>query len=184
MSITIIAAVALNGVIGDSRTNKMTWYNQEEMQFFKAQTMGKVVVMGRKTAETTGRLNGRDCLVLSNDPLYRLQGFETVSINDLLDMNELNFDKQYMVCGGAEIYRKLTPYASGAMISYMDFEASGDVLMPPIDPFIWKKAQQIEMEKFTAVNYINTQRKIHPYAEGLHSTIHQRKPKRANEKVQ
>ena len=182
MSITIIAAVALNGVIGDSKTNKMTWYNREEMQFFKDQTMGKIVVMGRKTAETTGKLVGRDCLVLSNDPLYRLHGFETVSINDLLDINEFNFDKHYMICGGAEIYRQLLPYATTAMISYMDFEASGDVFMPPIDQSVWRKVQQIEMAKFTAVNYINTQRKIHAYPEGKPSVIN-KKSKRFHEKI-
>lgn len=183
MSITIIAAVALNGVIGDSKTNKMTWYNREEMLFFKEQTMGKAVVMGRKTAETTGKLIGRDCIVLSKDPLYRLEGFETVSIADLLDMNEFNFDKHYMVCGGADIYTQLLPYASTAMISYMDFEANGDVVMPHIDPFIWRKVQQIEMAKFTAVNYINTQRKIHAYAKGKQSVINKKKPKRVHEKV-
>lgn len=179
MSITIIAAVALNGVIGDSRSNKMTWYNREEMQFFKEQTMGKIVVMGRKTAETTGKLIGRDCLVLSNDPLYRLQGFETVSINDLLDMNEFNFDKHYMICGGADIYRQLMPYASAAMISYMDFEASGDVLMPHIDQMIWRKVQQIEMTKFTAVNYVNTQRKPHAYPDGKSTAIKGRNNEKA-----
>lgn len=175
MSITIIAAVALNGVIGDSRTNKMTWYNREEMQFFKEQTMGKIVVMGRKTAETTGKLVGRDCLVLSKDPSYRLQGFDTVSIKDLLDINEYHFDKHYMVCGGAEIYKELIPYASTAMISYMDFEASGDVLMPTLDVLSWKKVEQIEMAKFTAVNYINTQRKVHVYAESKSPLINKKR---------
>lgn len=154
--ISLIAAVAMNGVIGNSKLSKMPWYNREEMAFFKEQTMGKIVVMGRKTAEETGKLMGRDCLVLTKQKGYKLAGFRTVTVEELLTMNEINFDLRLMICGGAEVYKKLMPYASNAMISHMDFDATGDILLPEFDKKVWKKAQAIEKKSFTAIHYINT----------------------------
>lgn len=154
-----------NGVIGNSKIRAMPWYNREEMMFFKDQTMGKVVVMGRKTAEETGPLRGRDCLVLSKDPDYKLHGFKTLTIDAFLTLSEYNFNKHYMVCGGAEIYTALMPYASTAMISYMNFEVEGDVKMPDMPREQWIKAQTIEMKDFTAINYINNDRVAFAYPE-------------------
>ncbi|MGZ8172987.1 dihydrofolate reductase [Methylobacter sp.] len=156
MSLTLIAAVAKNSVIGNSKMRKMPWYVPEELKFFKENTMGKVLVMGRKTAEETGKLRARDCIVLSKDPAYKLHGFITMTIEQLLAVNAYDFDKQYAICGGAEIYKELMPYCSMAMISYMDFDAPGDVLMPALDRTVWRRAQSVEMNKFTAVSYVNT----------------------------
>ena len=148
----------MNGVIGNSQLNKMAWHVPEELKHFKDNTMGKVIVMGRKTTEETGKLRGRDCIVLSKDPGYKLDGFTTLTIEELLTMNEYDFDKQYAICGGAEIYRQLIPYASFAIISYMDFEAKGDVLMPPINRSDWRRVLSTTHNKFTADHLINTNR--------------------------
>lgn len=158
MSLTIIAAVAANGVIGNSELDRMPWHVSEELKFFKANTMDKTVVMGRKTAEQVGKLRGRDCIVLSKDPSYKLAGFLTLSLEQFLHMNEYRFDKEYAVAGGAEIYKQLMPYASFALISYMDFEAKGDVMMPKFDRDVWRKTSSTTMTRFTAIAYTNTNR--------------------------
>ncbi len=68
----IVAAVALNGVIGDSKTNKMPWHLPTDLKRFKEITMGKTVVMGRKTFESIGKaLPGRRNVVITSDPQFR-----------------------------------------------------------------------------------------------------------------
>lgn len=159
MSLTIIAAVATNGVIGNSKLNKMCWHVPEELQFFRKNTLGRVVAMGRKTAEQVGKLHGRDCIVLSSDQTYKLDGFTTMSLEQLLIMNEIDFNKEYVIAGGAEIYEQAMPYASFALISHMDFEAYGDIYMPKMDREVWRKTSSTPMSRFTAIAYTNTDRK-------------------------
>jgi dihydrofolate reductase len=70
--IHIVAAVALNGVIGDSKTNKMPWHLPTDLKNFKEITLGKTVVMGRKTFESIGKaLPGRRNIVITKDPQFR-----------------------------------------------------------------------------------------------------------------
>ena len=100
----MIAAQSSNHVIGDSKTNKMPWHCSEEIKFFKAETMGKTLIMGRTTAESVGKLPGRDAIVLSRNKYYTLDGFETMSMDNFLHEYEKNPEKEYMVDGGREIY--------------------------------------------------------------------------------
>jgi dihydrofolate reductase len=161
VSITIIAAVSLNGIIGNSKMSKLPWKCPEEMQHFRDVTMGKIIVMGRKTAEEVGALPGRNCIVLSDKWTYELQGFTTMTLNDFLLLNEDNMATQYFVCGGAEIYKAVTPYASQAMISYLDFEAYGDIEMPTFDRNSWRKINAVEKKKFTTVTTLNSNRVVY-----------------------
>lgn len=158
MSITIIAAVSNNGVIGNSKMKKLPWICPEELRFFREQTIGKTIVMGRKTAEEVGALPDRERIVLSKDKNYQLEGFTTMTLDEFLALNEKNMNTQYLVCGGAEIYNAVMPYASLARISYLDFEAYGDILLPILSHLNWKKICTTEMKKFVAVDYISTNR--------------------------
>jgi len=154
--ITLIAAKASNYVMGDSKTNKMPWHCSEELKFFKETTMGKTLIMGRTTAESVGKLPGRDAIVLSRNKNYRLPGFTTMSMDNFLYEYGLNPDKEYMVCGGAEIYKLFMPYADYTIISTLNFPAEGDVYLPCMDSRNGSKftiLEEIKYNNFTVVKW-------------------------------
>ena len=161
MSIKIIAAVSINGVIGNSSLGKLPWVCPEEMAFFREQTINKVVVFGRKTAEEVGALKGRVCIVITSKVGYELEGFETLTLEKFLALNEKSFKTEYFVCGGASLYKATMPYASLAVISYLDFEAYGDIMMPELDRNSWRKMGQIDKSRFTAVQFVNSNRTVY-----------------------
>ena len=123
----LIAAVSSNDVIGDTNTPGMLWHCKEELQHFKHTTMGSVIVMGRITAETVGKLPGRDCIVLSGDPDYTLPGFDTMTIEAFLTCAQRNPILSFMICGGGKVYEALFDYCRIAIVSRMDFDMSGDI---------------------------------------------------------
>lgn len=154
-----MVAVSQNNVIGDSKTNCMPWSCKEELKFFKRNTMSRTIVMGRKTAESVGWLYGRDGIVLSRDEGYKLNHFRTITLDMLLRMNEYHFDKEYIICGGANIYEKIMPYCSLAVVSRMKFEADGDVFMPKLNDD-WVGECMYEFDEFDVWGYINSKRKV------------------------
>lgn len=161
MSLTIIAAVAENNVIGNSEIRELPWKNPSEMRFFREVTIGKTIVMGTITALETRKLSGRNCLVLSRDKDCLVEGFATVALDDLLTMNERNFKEEIMVCGGASVYEVLMPYCSEAIISHMKFKSHGDIKLPEFKPSIWKRGREQDFEDFTVMRYVNTDRTKH-----------------------
>lgn len=132
MTLIVIAAVSENNVIGNSKLTTMPWKCSQELKHFKKQTVGNVLVMGRTTAEQVGALPERDCVVLSRDPNYKLDGFRTLTSESLLNETDQNPDTWYYVAGGAQVYEAFIPYASTFIISYMKFEVTGDVFMPSL----------------------------------------------------
>ena len=154
--ITLIAAQSSNHVMGDSKTNKMPWHCSEELKFFKATTMGKTLIMGRTTAESVGKLPGRDAIVLSRNKHYTLPGFETMSMDNFLYEYGQNPNKEYMVCGGAEIYKLFMPFTDCTIISTLNFPAEGDVYLPCMnrrDGYKFKIVEEIEYNEFTVVKW-------------------------------
>lgn len=158
MTFTLMAAISRNNVIGESKTNCIPWYCKDELSFFRKNTMNKAVVMGRKTAESVGWLRGRDGIVISRDKDYKLDHFRTIPLDILIRMNQYDFDKEYIICGGEKIYEELMPYCSLAIISKMKFDAHGDVFMPKFDDS-WKGKCIFEFEEFDVWGYINYNRK-------------------------
>jgi len=154
--ITMVAAVSSNGVIGDSKTNKMPWHCSEELKFFKSETMGKTLIMGRTTAESVGKLPGRDAIVLSRNKHYTLEGFETMSMDNFLYEYEKNPEKEYMVCGGREIYELFLDYADYSIVSTLNFPAEGDVYLPVMNRkngYKFQIVEEIEYNEFTVVKW-------------------------------
>mgnify|MGYP000511784324 CR=1 FL=1 len=150
--ITIIAAKSSNGVIGNSKLNEMPWHCSEELKFFKNETMGNTIIMGRTTAEQVGKLPGRDAIVLSRNKNYKLKGFETFSMDQFLYEYEQNPEKKYMVCGGAEIYKLFLPFTDCTIISSMNFGVEGDIYLPEVtrrNGYKFKLIEEIEFEEFT-----------------------------------
>ena len=132
MPLILIAAVSSNGIIGDSSINKMPWYCSAELKLFKQETMGKPIIMGRVTAEQVGPLPGRRCILLSRNTSLKLNGFDTMSFEEVLDEYNNDTTVEYMVAGGLSIYNLFMKYITSSIISYMKFEANGDIYFPTL----------------------------------------------------
>lgn len=130
MEVIIIAAMAANRVIG--RENTIPWHIPEELQWFKATTMGHVLIMGRKTYESIGRpLPGRTTIVISRDKNRCFPGCTTVqSLNQALDLCAGR--KKVFIAGGAQIYALALPLADTIILSVLGHEVAGDTLFPPL----------------------------------------------------
>ena len=137
MLITIIAAMDRNRLIGDG--NRLPWRLAADLRRFKALTMGKPVVMGRRTHESIGRaLPGRRNIVLSRDPGYRAPGTEVAaSLEQALQM--CADADELMVIGGAELYRQALPLAGRMHLTLLDASFGGDTWFPDYDPSEWRE---------------------------------------------
>jgi dihydrofolate reductase len=138
--VTLVAAIAENGVIGNG--NRLPWHLPADLKRFKALTMGKPMLMGRKTFEAIGKpLPGRRNLVLSRSSGFRPPGVEIVgSIDEALaatgDAPEL------MVIGGAEVYRLFLPLARRMHLTRVHAPIVGDTRFPNCDWSQWRKVDR------------------------------------------
>ena len=153
MDIAIYVAIAENGVIG--REGGLPWRLSSDLKRFKAGTMGKPVVMGRKTWESfpNGPLPGRLNIVVTRDNSYVADGAEVVgSLDDALKLATIRARcmagaDEICVIGGGEIYAQALPLADRLHITHVLGEVDGDTRFPPIDPEIWKP---VSSEDFAA----------------------------------
>jgi dihydrofolate reductase len=123
--------MARNNVIG--RDNGLPWRLPEDLKHFKTVTMGKPVLMGRKTYESIGKpLPGRTNLVLTRDPAWKARGVVVVhSIAEALQGDEL------AGIGGAEIFHLLIPLATRIHLTRIEADIPGDTVFPPLDYSQW-----------------------------------------------
>ncbi|MEK6202027.1 MAG: dihydrofolate reductase [Desulfobulbaceae bacterium] len=128
MEVIIIAAMAANQVIG--RENTIPWHIPGELQWFKATTMGHVLIMGRKTHESIGRpLPGRTTVVISRATDLHLPGCSTVqSLEQALTLCASR--EKVFIAGGAQIYTLALPLADTIILSILDQEFAGDTFFP------------------------------------------------------
>lgn len=135
--VTLIAAVSRNGVIGAA--GAMPWRISEDLKRFKALTMGKPVVMGRKTFDSIGKaLPGRTNIVVTRAADWRAEGVQRAgSIDEALKLAEPAGEA--VVIGGAEIYAAALPRAQRILLTRIDAEIQGDATFPPLDPKEWRK---------------------------------------------
>lgn len=142
--IVIIAAVAENGVIGQGGT--MPWRLKSDMRHFRALTMGKPVVMGRKTYLSTSvkPLPARTNIVVTRDANFTAPGALVArSLEIALEVargDALRRGSDIMVIGGAEIYAQAMPLADRLEITRIHMNPQGDTAFPPIDPAVWREA--------------------------------------------
>jgi len=124
----MIAAMAKNRVIG--KDNDMPWHLPADFAWFKRSTLGKPVVMGRKTYQSIGRpLPGRQNIVISRDPSLSIDGVETVtSIEQALAL--VAHVEEVMIIGGGSIYRECLPKADSLYLTYIDADIDGDTQFP------------------------------------------------------
>jgi len=132
--ITLVAAMGKNRGIG--LDGKLPWRLPGELQHFKRTTMGKPVVMGRKTWESIGRpLPGRQNLVVSRNPAYRAEGCQVVA--SLVEAVETAESFELMVIGGGELYRQALPLASRMVLTVVDAEPDADTWFPDWNAAEW-----------------------------------------------
>ena len=142
--VVIIAAVGRNGAIG--LQDRLPWRLPSDLKRFRTMTMGKPVVMGRKTFATLGRpLPGRNLVVVSRDPSLRLpDGIERAAtipeaLSRAQDLAAMHHAEDVMVAGGAEIYRSTIEVAERLAITEVDLAPEADSVFPAIDPAVWRE---------------------------------------------
>jgi dihydrofolate reductase len=140
--VTLVVAVAVNGVIG--RDGGLPWRLPEDLRRFKAQTLGKPVLMGRRTFESIGRaLPGRRNIVLTRRAGFAIApgAGDAVVVHDWDEALRAAGDApELMVIGGAEIYAIALPHAERVLLTRVHAEVEGDTRLPPFDAQQWAEA--------------------------------------------
>lgn len=137
MKISLIVAMDRNGIIGKDYT--LPWRLSSDLKYFKAVTMGKPIVMGRKTHESIGRpLPGRDNVVLSRETDYQAEGCTV--LNSLEDVYKRYADAgEVMIMGGADLFEQTLDKATRIYLTKVHAEVEGDTWFPKIDWDIWEE---------------------------------------------
>lgn len=137
MNISIIAAVAQNGVIG--RDNTLPWHLPADLQHFKKTTTGHAIIMGRRNYEDIGRpLPGRTNIVVTRDPRYAAKGcLVATSLDAALTLSPR--DEEVFVIGGAQMYALALPLARRLYLTEVKADVPGDVRFPDFDRAQWRE---------------------------------------------
>ena len=143
MRVSLIVAMAENRVIGNA--GELPWRLPADLAYFKRVTMGKPVLMGRKTWEAIGRpLPGRKNIVVTRNPAFAAEGAVVVhSLDAALDLvGSAPGAEEVMVIGGEEIYRLALPRADRIYLTEVDLAPAGDARFPDLDPSEWQEASR------------------------------------------
>jgi len=141
--ISIIAAMDRNRLIGNK--NQLPWHLPADFTHFKSVTMGKPIIMGRKTFESIGKpLPGRLNIVLSRNPDIQYDGVECVSSfeNAIALVPD---EEEVMVIGGSAIYEMLLPQVNRLYFTYVDAEFEGDAWFPEFDDKQWFEKESVSL---------------------------------------
>jgi dihydrofolate reductase len=135
MRVSLIAAVAANRVIG--RDNQLPWRLPEDLRRFKRLTMGRTLVMGRKTFDSIGRpLPGRSTVVITRQPGYAPPGVTVAhSVDEALALAQ---GDEVFVAGGEEIFRQTIGRADRLYLTWIYAELPGDTRFPDFDEREWR----------------------------------------------
>lgn len=138
MLISMIAAMGDNRVIGDAE-NQMPWHLPADLQHFKRTTLGKPIIMGRKTFESIGRpLPGRQNIVISRDGDYRVEGCDVVD-SPQAALDAAGDVEEVMITGGAQIYRLFMPQADRLHLTFIEGDFAGVAFFPEWSADEWEE---------------------------------------------
>ena len=143
--IALIVAVAENGVIG--RAGQLPWHLPDDLTRFKALTMGKPMLMGRRTFESIGRpLPGRTSLVLTHsaDWVPPSGALAVYSLDEALAEARRRGAGELVVIGGAEVFRVALPLARRIDLTRVHAKVEGDVYFPQLDPREWRETERMD----------------------------------------
>ena len=142
MRIAAVVAMAENRVIGSH--NKLPWHLPADLQHFKKITMGKPIVMGRKTFESIGRpLPGRCNIVISRDTDFQAPGCVVVHSIDCA-LAAADYSDEVCVIGGALIYEHMLPRIQRIYMTMIHYEVEGDAHFPPLNMAEWAEQDRVE----------------------------------------
>lgn len=157
--LSLIVATAENGTIG--RDNQLPWHLPGDLAYFKRTTLGKPVLMGRKTFESIGRpLPGRPNLVITRQQQWQAEGVTVChsleqAIAEARQMPEAIEKGEIMVIGGAELYRQALPMADRIYLTQVHAQVEGDAWFPELDADHWRQvsSQRHGAEGFNPYDY-------------------------------
>jgi len=168
LPVTIVVAVADNGVIG--RGNALPWDLPDDLQHFKRITMGRPIIMGRKTFESIGRpLPGRLNIILTRDDAWQAAGVSVAtSMEQAIDIAEgqalIDGADSVMVIGGAEVYRQALPFTSRVFLTRVHGKIHGDAFFDLGQIALWRELSRLEISAgernshdFSVIELENTQ---------------------------
>lgn len=156
MTVTIVAAVARNGVIGVA--GGLPWHLPDDLRRFKELTMGHVLVMGRRTYESIGRpLPGRTTVVVTRQPGWSAGADDVIRARDVPGALQLasEIDDEVFVVGGGQIYEEALPLADRLELTHVDREPEGDTMFPEVN---WSEWREVRREPGDRVAYITYER--------------------------
>lgn len=151
MKHSIIVAMAENRVIGIN--NKLPWYLPNDLKYFKQITMGKPILMGRKTYESIGKpLPGRSNIVISRNPDWSAQGVKVVhSLEQAFELAEsiveIDGQDEMLVIGGDQIYQSSLPMIDRIYLTQVHSKVNGDAWFPEVN---WSEWREVGREDFKA----------------------------------
>jgi dihydrofolate reductase len=158
MRLSLVAAVAANGVIGDE--GGMPWHHPDDLEHFRATTVGHPVIMGRRTfdsiaADIGGPLPDRQNIVLTSRPSTLPDTVTPVSSQSaaLSVAREADADTSYVV-GGGSVYRQFLPRADELVLTELDDQYEGDTTFPTVDWDEWRVLDRTVYDAFTIVTYV------------------------------
>lgn len=133
--ISMIWAMGKNNELGCK--NRMPWYLPADFAYFKKVTLGKPVIMGRKTFESIGKpLPGRTNIIITRDTAFKPEG--CITVNSIDKAKTYSTDGEVFIIGGAEIYAAFLPMADKLYITEIDKEFEVDAYFPELDYSQWQ----------------------------------------------
>lgn len=141
-TISFIVAVSENGVIG--RNGELPWRLKSELRMFRRLTLGKPIIMGRKTFASLGKpLDGRDNIVISRSGFAADGIFTFSTVDEAIDFGmrraEATSQLEIFIIGGAEIFASAMPRAGRVYLTQVRAVVEGDVFLDPLDPQLWRE---------------------------------------------
>ena len=146
MKISLIVAMAKNRVIG--RRGRLPWKISADMKHFKKVTMGKPIIMGRKTYQSIGvELPGRTSIVVTRNPAIGAPGLVVAgSVHEALEA-AAKIGPEAMVIGGGQIYQATLPLADRIYLTEVHEEVAGDAFFPHLDRSLWREASREDFKR-------------------------------------
>ena len=156
-------SVAFDPNRGIGKDGKLPWHIKEELQVFKRNTLYKNILMGQTTYDNMpGKLKDRHTIVVTIDPNYKVDDEDTEVIYDLIAFlkEHENDETEYVICGGASIYRQAYEYAKKAYISFIKKEYEGDTYFDAYKESDWNVLKEIDHEEFVERELIRKDSKL------------------------
>ena len=148
MKFAIVVAAAKNGIIG--KDNRLLWRLKSDLRRFRSLTIGKPVIMGRKTYDSIGKpLPDRTSIVVTRNPDFEQEGVIVAAtieqaIERAVTVAEKSGVEEIMIAGGSEVYRQMFPQTDRIYMTEVALEPDGDAFFPGIDPLQFRETKRVE----------------------------------------